>query len=143
MSSELAYTIGKLKGDRTSTEIVKRAGVSRETFRKIELGESVKLSTIKKIADFLGASQDQWWQLVISWIKLEIGAEASRHIHISHSATPTSHKDADCEQILEMVRQLDAHDRKQITLAMARPAVIRTLPALNALYATVKRTTPD
>ncbi len=139
MSSELSHKISILKADRTSAEIVKNADVSRETFRKIERGESVKLSTIKKIADYLKASDEQWRQLVIAWIKLEIGPEDSRHIHLSHETTAINDKLADSEQILQLASQLDSSDRKQIILAMTRPEVRRSIPAINALYDTVKR----
>lgn len=139
MSSELSNKIGILKGSRTSAEIVKNADVSRETFRKIERGESVKLSTIKKIADYLEASPEQWSQLVIAWIKLEIGPEDARHIQLSHESNVINDKAADSEQILQLAKQLDTSDRRQIILAMTRPEVRRSLPAINALYDTVKR----
>lgn len=70
------------KGNRTSAEVIAGAKISREIFRKIERGQSVKLKTLRAISNFLGLNQADWLTLVIAWVRLETGDD-SRWIEIS------------------------------------------------------------
>ena len=138
MSSELAHRISLLKGNRSSADIVKGADVSRETFRKIERGESVKLSTVLKIAEFLDADKTQRNEIVVAWFKLEAGDEA-KHIRFTFENSALSDKSDEAAQIASLVSQLDTMDRKQIIMALTRPEVRRVLPSLNSLHDSLKR----
>ena len=137
--SELANLIKLLRGNKTAADIVRNADVSRETFRKIEAGEVVKLSTIKKISDYLGADQGQWHDLIIAWCRMQIPKEDVRHIQFIHGGGAMNDSTSDSEQILKLALQLDTQDRKQIIKTMTRPEVMRSLPSINNLWETVKR----
>ena len=58
--SELSAILSLLKGNRTTQEIVNGADLSRETFRKLERGQGVKLSTLRDIASYLKLTRPQW-----------------------------------------------------------------------------------
>jgi transcriptional regulator with XRE-family HTH domain len=139
MSSELSHQISLLKGHHTSAEIVKGADVSKETFRKIERGEPVKLSTLRKIANFLKATDAQWGKLVEAWIKLGVGPEEARHLRFHYHSQELRDDASDSEQIAQLAKQLNPTERKQIILAITRPEVRRSLAAINSLYDNVRQ----
>lgn len=141
VSTELSNRIKLLKGDRTTADIVKGANVSRETFRKIERGDTVKLSTLMDIADFLDADDQQRTGLVIAWVKIEIGPHA-KQVQLSTSNAALHDGSDEAKEIQSIVAELSAFDRKQVMLVMTRPEVRRVLPALNALYDHLRKIRP-
>lgn len=127
-----------MKGRRTTAEIIKGADVSRETFRKIERGQLVKVPTLKKICDYLGADKQQWSEILAAAMKLKIGNDA-RHLNISYGKTPNKQDQSDRDQVVNLVEQLDEFDRQQIIMAMMRPQVRSCLPSINKLYDQLKK----
>lgn len=135
--SELSNKLAALKGKHTTAEIVEKLGISRETFRRIERGDSVKLSTLKEIANVLGVKDEDWIELIIAWIKLEIGQDAQKMwIEPKEQKASKLHDAQESAQAKAMMlfNQLNSEDRHQIILAMERPEIRRSLPALNKLY---------
>jgi transcriptional regulator with XRE-family HTH domain len=133
----LSRQITLLKGNRTTAEIIRGADVSRETYRKLERGMSVKLDTLMNIADYLDVTEDQRTNLVNAWVELEIGKHA-RHISIRPSAVSNTAELKDAQEIQSILKQLSPYDRQQLILAMVRPEVRRAIPALNKLHDNLK-----
>lgn len=106
-----------LKGKRTSAEVVEGAKISRETFGKIQRGDTVKLTTLKSIAVFLGASRQQWLELVIAWIKEEIGDEA-KYLQIHPLSAPRVEGSEDASKINELLASFSESDRHQIVICL-------------------------
>src|SRR5258707_1226791 len=131
--SELSHLVRVFKGDKPTSAILKGADVSRETFRKIDHGQSVKLATLRSISKYLRLSQDQWRQIVMAWVKLEIGSDA-RHIQLVQTADALHGRADKSHQIQNVAAQLEPSDQKQVLLAMSRPEVRRLLHALNDFY---------
>lgn len=115
--TELAHKLSLLKGKRTSAEIIKGAKISRETFAKIQRGHTVKLSTLKSIADFLGASRQQWLELVIAWINEEIGEDA-KYLQIFPLDLPRSGVSDDAKKLIELLEPFSSSDRHQIVICL-------------------------
>lgn len=132
--NELSRLIALLRGTIPIVKILKGADVSRETFRKIQHGLPVKLGTLMDIADFLKTTEAQRTELVIAWIKLEIGRHAQRI-----SIQPRTQKQDEPDEIATLLKQLTAADREQMLLAMVRPEVRRAIAALNKLHDNLKR----
>lgn len=130
--SELSARLAALKNHVQTAEIIKLAGVSRETFRKIERGDSVKLKTLHQIAKALKADEEQWIELVIAWLKTEAGPAAAK-IWIQ-SKTPSTLKDAresQSTQALMLFETLNAADRAEVIKTMQRKEVITCIAAIN------------
>ena len=130
--SELSVILSLFKGARTTQEIVDGAGLSRETFRKLERGQGVKLSTLRDIANYLKLSRAQWLALVAAWIKLEIGEADAKSIQII--ANETAAVPREVRQLQELALQLPPAELHQVILALSRPEVRRSCIALNQLY---------
>lgn len=133
--SELSAKISEFKGQRQTSEIIESAGISRQTFRKIELGDSVKLSTLRAISNAIGATDEQWLELLVAWLKNEAGTEA-RKIWIESRADKAkeSHQPSGTARAMMAFEQLNAGEREQILLAMQRKEVIACLPAINRVW---------
>lgn len=132
--SELSARIADLKGTRPTSEIISAAKVSRQTFRKIELGESVKLSTLRQIADAIGANEQQWAELLAAWLSAEAGGESRLlWIHPRGEAFSES-KDSPAARALMLFEQLNAADRQHVLKTMQRKEVLACLPAINRVW---------
>lgn len=131
--SELSHLIKAFQGNYTNAQVLAGAGVSRETYRKLQCGTSVKLSTLRDISRFLKLDESKWRQLVIAWIRLEIGPDA-KHIHIEPSPHPIRERDDQSREICTLAAQLSLQDQKHVLKAITRPEVLRVLPSLNHLH---------
>jgi len=135
-NTDLSVLIRRLKGRRSTAEVVRGAGVSRETFRKIERGQTVKLDTLKAIADSLNVSNEAWRQLVIGWIKAEIGQHACGISFAltseAHEASPRYLSPAE-SGLLQQLEHLNQDEKIEANKALQRKEVIAFLPAINEL----------
>lgn len=135
--SELSAKIEGLKGELTTQEVISLAKVSRETFRKIERGESVKLSTLRAIARALKASESAWLDLLVAWLKKEAGDEKNKiWIEPREKDFATVHDDVTSQsaRALMLFGDLNAAERAEIIKAMERPEVRGCLPAINRVW---------
>jgi transcriptional regulator with XRE-family HTH domain len=144
--SELSAKIAALKGSRRTSHLVRGADVSRATFRKIELGQSIKLSTLKEIAKALTVDESapEWLDLLVAWIKSEVGYDSRKLWIEPRAGSSTLHDAAESETARAMMlfEQLNAGDRAQIVKAMQRPEVRACLPAINRIWEKVSAPKP-
>jgi DNA-binding Xre family transcriptional regulator len=141
--SELSAKLAALKGEQTTSEIIQKAGLSRETFRKMERGEGVKLTTLRQIFEALDCEESEWVDLLIAWIQTEIGPESAR-IWI-HSREPSALKEGKPDiaaQAMAVFQKLNAVDRDQVLKTMQRREVLNCLPAINQVWEKTDRTKP-
>lgn len=142
--SELSSQLAKLKGNRTTKEIIKAARCSRETFRRIERGDSVKLCTLQTIATTLGATKSEWITMAANWARHElesgIGADANA-ICIKLATDNTKPKEQ--TKAMHLFTSLPHEQRVQIVKTMERPAVIKMLPAIHAVFDAAKKSTTN
>jgi transcriptional regulator with XRE-family HTH domain len=134
--SELSAKLALLKGDRKTSEIIKDAGIARETFRKIERGDSVKLSTLRDISTAMDLTPTEWTDLIIAWLKTEAGPE-SRNLIIETRGQPPSLHDQPDSQVsaaMALFQNLNAAEREDITKAMERKEVRACLPSINRVW---------
>ena len=137
--SDLSAKIAVLKGKRKTSHVVQGADVSRATFRKIELGQSIKLSTLREIARALGVTDEspEWLELVVAWIKTEVGLDAHRLWIEPRDTQPSALRDvpaSDTAKAMMLFTELNSADRIEITKAMQRPEVRACLPAINSVW---------
>ncbi|NOS68329.1 MAG: helix-turn-helix domain-containing protein [Verrucomicrobia bacterium] len=116
--TNLAHKILLLKGERTSAALCAGAEISRETFSKIQRGDStIKLSTLKLIADFLGATKEQWLELVIAWVKEQIGDEA-KYLRIEPLNAPMDNVTEDAKKLNELLASFSELERHEIIICL-------------------------
>lgn len=133
--SELSARLSQIKGQRQTKEIIESAGISRETFRRIERGETVKRETLREISNALGATREQWLDLLAAWLMIEAGQDAPS-IWIEPKASGEL-KDATRNQTAlatMLFQQLNAEERQQVMKAMQRKEVLSCLPAINQVW---------
>ena len=129
--NELIYLLSRWKGNRTTQDVCKGTGVSRETMRKIERGQPVKLSTLNRIADYFKVPSNDREKLLRACTNLRHGRDV-------RSITPkrdwTRSRDPQADEILNIASQLSADERKHFLLAMTRPAIRKIIPLLNSIH---------
>ena len=74
--SELGRKLKMLRGRLSAGAVAAKAGVSTESVRRIEHGDSVKVATLRQIATGMGVSRAQWLGLLIAWLKFEAGKDS-------------------------------------------------------------------
>lgn len=142
--SDLSAHISKLRGTLSSTEAAAKGGQSRETFLRIQRGEgrSVKLSSLRKIADGYKLPQAEWLSLLVAWIKDHIGTDATRLWIEPRDDKPSKLRDAESNmtaQAMMLFTQLPISDRRQIIHAMERKEVMDSIAAINQVWDKVDR----
>jgi len=128
--SELSSKLAVLKGSKRTTE------VSYETFRKIERGQSVKLKTLRRIADALNVTDAEWLDMVVAWLKTEAGRDAQKlsiRPREGHSALHDAAVDK-LARATDLFQQLNSQDAEEIIKAMQRPEVRACLVAINQVW---------
>lgn len=142
--TELANIISALRGDQTGEQMAAKVGTSRETILRILRGDTVKLDTLKAIAHAYNLNQTEWLELLVAWIRAEIGTDAQ---YLTFSPSPTQTKFSSRFRnaakplqalLLESFNRLTVHDQKEVIAAIARPEVIRSVQSLNQMYASVE-----
>lgn len=135
--SELSAKITALKGSRKTSDLLAGTEISRGSFRALELGKSVKLSTLREIAALLGADEAQWIDLLVAWLKHEAGGDEEK-LWIEPKAASTSvlHgvEESQVARAMMLFKNLNAADRMEITKAMKRAEVRACLPAINSVW---------
>lgn len=129
----LSDQIGALRGSSTFSEFSKKTKVNRQTLTELERGESVKLSTLKLIAENCGISQMEWIYLLIGWIRAEIGDENFSLLTVSPAMLPwaSGHTPTPKALFTRIFAALSDNEQRQILATMLRKPVRSCLPALN------------
>jgi transcriptional regulator with XRE-family HTH domain len=134
--SELSNKIKALRGDLSAEEAGQKAGVSRESFYRIERGGSVKFETLRAIAKAFELPEADWLELVAAWLRSEIGEDANKlwiEPKDGHSRLREG-EDSQVARAMMLFTQLNPADRSEITKAMERPEVRGCLPAINSVW---------
>jgi transcriptional regulator with XRE-family HTH domain len=138
--SSLSNALEALIGNRSHNEVAKLSGISRASISKIIAGDSVKLSTLRVLAESLHVSEEDWLELVVAWIRGEITAQDAQKLIIQPTDPKSRIREEEADQIaLAMMkyRALPADQRQELLLAMDRPAVMACLPAINRAWASI------
>ena len=138
--SELGNKIKNLRAGQPQTDFAKRSGLSLRTICKLEAGESVRLETIRQIAKALKLSEAGTLDLLVSWLKLEVGEDFQK-LQVGVKEQPLAVRDEEFlpARIQMLVADTPRKFQEQLHLALQRPEVLRCLPALNDLYDSVKQ----
>lgn len=143
--SELSAKLAGLKSGRKTTEVLEFVKVSRQTFRRIERGESVKLSTLKAIATAFKVTDTEWLDLLVAWLKTEAGYDARKLWIEPKDSSVSALRDIDAGQVARatmLFSELTHADRIEITKAMQRSEVRACLPAINRVWEKFAKTAP-
>jgi hypothetical protein len=91
------------------------------------------LSTLSLIAKKCEVSPGQWIELLIGWIRAEIGEENFSLLNVKPATLPwASGAKPKAEALFsELFASLSSHDQRQIIVAMIRKPVLSGLPGLN------------
>src|SRR6266699_5035017 len=133
--SELSVKIANLKRKQTTRAVIGKAGISRETFRRIERGDSVKLNTLKQIVEALGGNKSDWLETLVAWIKGELGDDVDKFdIQLNGDDILKSQAQSKQVHLNKLFEKLPQEQRLQVIKILQRPEILRCLPSLNALY---------
>ena len=101
------------------------------------MGESVKLSSLRKIAKACNLSEPDYLRLVIAWIRLEIGDKDFRRLSIQIAPNlkdASVLKEQNDAEVLRLFHLLADSDQNQIVKAMQRNKVLNCLPSINSMW---------
>ncbi|HEU5123927.1 MAG TPA: hypothetical protein VFW05_07675 [Verrucomicrobiae bacterium] len=134
--SELSAKLSDFKGQRKTSDIIAAAGISRETFRKIERGQPTRLDTLRQISQAMKLSEDQWMELMIAWIKSQLGDQSSKlEIRpLSESSVLKNRARNPVDDVMMLFTNLNAAERIDIIKAMQRKEVRACLPGINRIW---------
>lgn len=137
--SELGHKVKLLREERklTGKAAASKTGISRESILRIESGDNVKLDTLRQIATGYKVSKSQWNELLICWLKLELGPDSKNLIIETREDGPSTLHDSTASLTAEammLFTDLTTRDREQIVLTMKRKRVMACLPHINDAY---------
>jgi transcriptional regulator with XRE-family HTH domain len=138
--SELGNKIRLVRGELSQIEFADKTGVSLRTICKIEAGETVRLQTVRKIAESLEITERERLEWMVHWIRLEVGEDFHK-LHIEIQGAPRAMSDSDhlLGKIQVLLSDLPRKFQEQIYLSLQRPELLRCLQHLNELYDSMKR----
>jgi transcriptional regulator with XRE-family HTH domain len=131
----LSTKIKSLRAERNFVQFAKDTRVNRQTLKDLENGASVRVRTLKRIAEACRLRADEWTNLLVLWVRNELAEENARlDIRPARSCktiegTPDL---GDC--LLAVFFRLPNEDQIQLLKTIARHEVRACLPALNALW---------
>ena len=134
---ELGNKLKALRGDRSLEEMAGITGISRETLRKLEIGENVSLKSLRIIARGVKALPEDELELIATWLRATAGSAAKQlriePIDAKRSRLATVGRDT-ARALQDKFAGLSTKEQAAILTAMQRPAVMRSLIHLNTLY---------
>jgi transcriptional regulator with XRE-family HTH domain len=132
--SELGNRIKDLRGDISQSAFAEKTGLSLRTISKIEAGEPVRLDTIQQIARSLRLSKTERQQLLISWVRLELGAEV-QYLVIEPKGNADILQDAMSlpAKIQALVTEVPSNLQEELLRSLHHPEILRCLKPLNDL----------
>jgi hypothetical protein len=131
--SELSAKIEELRGRMSISDFIRKASVSRETYRKIQIGKPVKLSTIQQVSKAFNLNKAHWHDIMVAWLKTEIGPDEAQHLWIERKAGSKLQegKPDESARVMMLFSGLTHNERQEIIKAMERKEVRNCLPAIN------------
>jgi transcriptional regulator with XRE-family HTH domain len=130
---KLSDQIRALRGKTTFSRFAQKTMVNRQTLTELEDGSSVKLSTLQLIAEKCNLGQREWINLLIGWIRAEIGEPNFSLLNVSPSTLNWAVQQKSGRAVLcsKAFASLSDEDQRQILATMVRKPVLSCLPALN------------
>lgn len=138
--SELGNKIAHLRGSLSLKEFADKAGLSWSLIAKLEKGQVPRLATVQLIAQKLKLKEADRTDLVLAWIKAELGPEA-KHFWIDPKKPAELLKDKENipHQVAGLVSALPTQMQAEILNALQRPEVLKSVKHLNELYDRVRK----
>jgi transcriptional regulator with XRE-family HTH domain len=138
--SELGNRIRSLREDLSQPDFASKVGLSLRTICKLEAGEPASLRTIQQIARSSRLSEAERLELVVAWLKMELG-EDFRKLSVEIKDRPVGAVKDEIQlagKIQVLISDLSRKHQEQIYLALQRPEILRCLRTLNELYDSLK-----
>lgn len=135
----LAERIRALRGNRTVVEFAAATGVSRGALVDAESGQSIRISTLKRIASACGIDSGGWISLLISWIRVEVGEEDFCKLDVRPvmpGVVDDGHGEGRPELgevIVFLFRQLSSREQVEIFKALTTPPIREGLSDISRL----------
>ena len=140
--SELSNKIRSLRGKLSAEEAADKCKLSRESFYRMERGGSVKLATLKQIAQGFEVPETEWLELLTAWIRTEVGLDAGK-LWIEPKRLGTSalreSEESTVARAMMLYQALNPSERAEIDKAMERKPVRDCLPAINRVWEIIQK----
>jgi transcriptional regulator with XRE-family HTH domain len=140
--SELGNRIRSLREDLSQPAFARKVGLSLRTICKLEAGEPASLRTIERIARSSRLSEGERLNLIVAWLKLELGEDFQKlSVEIKdHKSVSLKDEHQLAAKIQVLISDIPRKQQEQVCLALQRPEVLGCLATLNALYDSLKGT---
>lgn len=125
----LSDLITSLRGPRSLPKLAKACGLSMRTVAGLSRGESVRLNTLRQIASKCHCSDSQWKELLLAWIRLEIGEEDFQNLDIQAATT-----NSDTKKLINQFSRLNTDDQASVLKTLERRELLNCLADLNKVY---------
>lgn len=133
--SELGRKLKMLRGRLSAGAVAAKAGVSTESVRRIEHGDSVKVATLRQIATGMGVARAQWLGLLIAWLKFEAGEDSDElriEPQVAGQDMALQQLSAQTAEAMSLFDGLNPVERENVILALRRKEVLKCLVTINA-----------
>lgn len=139
--SELGNRVRSLRADVSQMQFAARTGLSLRTICKLEAGESVRLTTVRQVAQSLNLSEMERLELIVLWLKLELGDDFRKlNVELKDGSAVLRESDDLLGKVQVLLHDIPQKHQEQVYLAVQRPEVLRCVQSLNDLYDSVKAT---
>ncbi len=127
--------IRDLRGKDSYLEFSRRTGVNRITLMQAETGERIRLSTLQTLAENLKLEKGRFTEMLIAWIRAEIGDDNSALLEIRPANEGLSEISNQGEKLaMCCFNRLAPSEKAEVLKAMMRREVLACLPPINRLY---------
>lgn len=135
--SELGNKCRWLRGELSQAEFAKKVGISHRTVTKIEGGVKPKRANILRIAEKLRLPPDERLEMLVLWLKSEVGRDFDL-INPQPRLAPPRNKSTALHRLTRAAAHLTAAQQDCLAEACARPLVLSSLAALLELHRKVE-----
>jgi hypothetical protein len=139
--SELGNLIKNLRGKKSQATIASGAGLNSRTLVRAENGQDVALSTVRALRKYFKLSDADYSELLKAWVNLQLGEDRKFvHVESRHGEKATAVAvSAAQKRFIEQLRDLPTKYQEQLTMALERREVLKSLIPLNDLYDKLKK----
>lgn len=124
----------------TQAELADQTELSPRTIANIEEGDRIRKETVLEIIKKLKLPHDQGTEMLLAWIKSELGPDAERFWIEPRSNSAEKIKDQDnlAAKVVSAINSLPVRWQNELLAATTRPEILRSVAHLNKLHQSLK-----
>jgi transcriptional regulator with XRE-family HTH domain len=134
--SQLGLKLRQIREEKklTQLDVSKRTGLSLSSIAGMESGKKLKRASIVRIAEKLRVTPDVRTELLLLWLRADMGDKDFALVNPMPSAPPRPAPSSPAHRLMDAASQLTPSLVEEFILACHRPAVCAGVVALNKLH---------